>query len=265
MARPAISPHFVVEVVAPDCVYLLSESRHVVLRGRAYASVVPLLDGSRSIEQISAALSGQLSVSAVRLLVGRLSIKGLISDGSERDERAAYLSMVGVGSAQAQARADAAIVALRAVGHCDVTPLRSALGALGLRCVEVASPAAPAPAAPATLTVVATDDYLRGELAAINSEMLARRAPWMLFKPRGGVLWFGPIFEPGHSACWRCLAQRLRGNRRVETMLEARGTTRAPLSVSRAALPTTIGAASSIAAGEVLSWLCAAGGVADGT
>src|SRR6185436_396284 len=68
-----------------------------------------------------------------------------------------------------------------------------------------------------TVDVVLTDDYLRADLEAINREAIAANRPWLLVKPVGLVLWLGPIIEPGVTACWKCLAQRVRGNRHVET------------------------------------------------
>ncbi len=32
----------------------------------------------------------------------------------------------------------------------------------------------------------------------------------------GSILWLGPIFHPGKTGCWECLAHRLNGNREVE-------------------------------------------------
>ena len=66
------------------------------------------------------------------------------------------------------------------------------------------------------VTVVVTDDYLRPALAAWNASSLASGRPWLLVKPVGIETWIGPVFVPGQTACWECLAQRLRGHRKLE-------------------------------------------------
>jgi ribosomal protein S12 methylthiotransferase accessory factor len=43
----------------------------------------------------------------------------------------------------------------------------------------------------------------------------------MLIKPAGERLWVGPIFTPGMTGCWECLAHRLRENRWTEDVTKA--------------------------------------------
>ena len=43
--RPRFRPHFHVEVVPGEGVFLLSDSRQTLLRGRVYELVAPWLDG----------------------------------------------------------------------------------------------------------------------------------------------------------------------------------------------------------------------------
>ena len=45
-------------------------------------------------------------------------------------------------------------------------------------------------------------------LAELNAERLTARRPWLLVKPLGTTLWIGPVFRPGTTGCWECLAQR---------------------------------------------------------
>jgi len=109
------------------------------------------------------------------------------------------------------------------------------------------------------LTIVLTDDYLHPDLARINQQQLQRQQPWLLLKPLGSVLWLGPVFEPGQSGCWHCLAQRLEGNREVETSVrrqqQASTTPSSYLPTSRAALPSTVHTALHFAATEIAKHL----------
>ena len=79
------------------------------------------------------------------------------------------------------------------------------------------------------VTVVVTDDYLRPELAAWNARSLASGKPWLLVKPVGIETWIGPMIVPGQTACWECLAQRLRGHRKLETYIARRDGKDSPL------------------------------------
>jgi hypothetical protein len=78
----------------------------------------------------------------------------------------------------------------------------------------------PADSEEVALTIVLTDDYLHPDLATLNQQHLHRQQPWLLVKPLGSVLWLGPVFKPGETGCWHCLAQRLEGNREVETSVQ---------------------------------------------
>jgi ribosomal protein S12 methylthiotransferase accessory factor len=44
----------------------------------------------------------------------------------------------------------------------------------------------------------------------------------LLLKPAGPVVWLGPLFRPGVTGCWHCLAHRLRQHRAVEAYLDTR-------------------------------------------
>ncbi len=71
----------------------------------------------------------------------------------------------------------------------------------------------------ADLTVVVVDHYLRPQIDAFNNVALASDLPWLLVKPHGCQLWLGPLFRPGTTGCWKCLTDRLRANRAVESYL----------------------------------------------
>jgi len=67
------------------------------------------------------------------------------------------------------------------------------------------------------LRLVLTPDYLQPELESINREQLVAGTPWLLVRPLGSTPWVGPIFVPGQTGCWACLAERLRLNAAAET------------------------------------------------
>ena len=65
----------------------------------------------------------------------------------------------------------------------------------------------------------------------------------------------GPVFYPGQTACWECLAQRLRLNRTVELFVQRRQYRDEPFPISRAATPATQQIAYGIAATEIAKCL----------
>ncbi|RPJ03112.1 MAG: adenylate cyclase, partial [Chloroflexi bacterium] len=99
--------------------------------------------------------------------------------------------------------------------------------------------------------VVVTDDYLRKDLAEFNEQAYASERPWMLVKPVGMVLWLGPIFRPKQTGCWKCLSQRLRFNRQVESYVARQNAQFEYLAMPPAMLPSTLRTGVHLAALEV--------------
>ncbi len=64
------------EVLPPDGVCLLSETQRVLFRGEGVCDVVPLLDGTRSIEDIFAELSDRVPPERVFSVLDRLRSDG---------------------------------------------------------------------------------------------------------------------------------------------------------------------------------------------
>lgn len=62
------------------------------------------------------------------------------------------------------------------------------------------------------LVVVAARNVLSLELSRINRRQLRRRRPWMLIRLARERIWVGPVFIPGRTGCWECLAHRLQEN-----------------------------------------------------
>jgi ribosomal protein S12 methylthiotransferase accessory factor len=106
-----------------------------------------------------------------------------------------------------------------------------------------------------SLTVVLTNDYLQPDLEQFNQAALEANRPWVLVKPVGVMLWLGPIFYPGRTGCWQCLAQRLYGNREVETAIQQQKGSFESIPTSRAILPSTLQIGLNLAATEVLKWI----------
>jgi oxazoline/thiazoline synthase len=208
--------HVRAKVIPAEAVYLVSERGLTALSGSAIERLAPLLDGTRTMAELTREMSAHLSAAEVGQVLARLSAAGLISfiqrsAAGRGDERArAYWDLAGI-APDAAAPAHAAVEIIAADG-ADTEALAAACQASGL---TVRQPGGGA----ATLSIVVCDDYLNPELGAINADHLASNRPWLLANPSGSDLWIGPVFRPGSGPCWACLAKRLEGNRPGEFLV----------------------------------------------
>ncbi|MGN9844164.1 TOMM precursor leader peptide-binding protein [Nonomuraea sp. H19] len=283
-ARPGFRRHFRVEAIEGDGVFLVSERDLHILTGRSIEAVAGLLDGKHTVSGIVAAVEPDIPPEHVYYVIHQLRERGFLVDVTEDLERgtAAYWEMAG-------RQAEAAVAGVRS-GRAHVLTVGQVPGAelcrlLAAEGVEVTGPeiaglesaglesaglesaglesAGPESAGPEVaaleenrLTVVMTDDYLRGELAKINERHLAEGRPWLLARPVGPVLWLGPVFQPGEGGgCWRCLAQRLEGHRQSLAYLEDRLRSTSPLAMPIADLQLTRQAGVRLVAAEAVKWL----------
>lgn len=252
MHRPRFQPHFRVEVLE-EGVFLFSEGPAVVLDGRLYRQVAPLIDGRRSVDEIVAAID-TVDPAYVHWTLSRLAERGYIAEAPRAPEESGHDAMAlehealwtseKIAPADALARLTASGVRIEALG-VDDDPIRSALSTAGVRLVSTG----------AAMTVVVVDDYLRRDLEAINAEALRTGRPWMLARPVGTEIWLGPIFRPEATGCWECLASRLRGNRGPEWYVRERRGRPRTFPVARACSPATLQVAHGMLATEIAGFI----------
>jgi oxazoline/thiazoline synthase len=212
MRRPIVAPHFTVRRVDPDVVILLSETQELVLRSAFLYELVPYLDG-RTVEQIAASLE-DTTVEDIEDAVATLHDRGLVQElVEERAREASLWSALGHDAPTAFARLDAARVRLTAREPGDAEAFTAALRDWGLGVGDDGA-----------LDLVVVHDVLAPELEQVNLRSLEERKPWLLVRPSGRRPWLGPLFVPGKTACWECLAQRQRFNRQIEISLNAGST-----------------------------------------
>lgn len=240
-----LKPGFRHEIIPSVGVFLLSESDQCLLRGRAYEHLAPLLDGRYSFEQLVARLQDRVSPRELFNALDLLRAKGYIVNVTAvlPSDQLAFWARLGIDSEQVVRRLGATTVAVKGFGDVDTGHFAELLGSLGVTVVDDASRA-----------VVLTDDYLSPGLDAFNRQALADGHPWLICKPVGAEVWLGPLFTPGRSGCWECLAQRLRGHRTLESFLrEQQG--HESVAAGRIDLPTVRQAGFGLAATEVAKWL----------
>ncbi len=138
-------------------------------------------------------------------------------------------------------------VSVQALG-VDAGPFRDLLQSLGVRIEDDGQ-----------LGVVLTDSYLRRELKEYNASAWRTERPWLLIRPVGRQIWVGPLFRPGVTGCWECLAQRLRANHPVASYLETRNGSVGTIAADPACSPATLQAAWGLAAHAVATWVVRGG------
>lgn len=250
-ARPRFKASFAVVPVNSQSVFLLDEHRQLVLEGEIYPLLAPLLDGEHSVSDIVREIGTHATLYEILFALGRLEERGFIVEGDgtgpQHDATGAFLEYFHPAEGGGTHRYRKARIEVQTTEGMSARAMRDALEANGLEAAAVGD-----------LQVVVTDDYLRPELESINDQALKSGRPWMLVKPLGIVLWIGPIFVPGETGCWACLAQRLRANRQMEKyILDHRGHNGGPVVISRAQLPATVELGLNLAATEVAKWLLA--------
>jgi ribosomal protein S12 methylthiotransferase accessory factor len=225
-------------------VFLLSFSRQTLMRGRLYELVAQALDG-RTADEVCDRLRDRASPAEVYYTLGQLERKDYLCEAEESlpAGQAALWSSQKFAPGTAAQRLAERPVAVQSFA-VEAGPFHDLLQSLHV-CVAGDGPP----------DVVLTDSYLRGDLAACNAEALRRGRPWLLVKPAGRQIWVGPLFRPGETGCWECLAQRLRANSPVARYLEGKNGHGGAIVSDRAATPASLQIAWGLAASAVASWV----------
>ncbi|NOT55029.1 MAG: TOMM precursor leader peptide-binding protein [Deltaproteobacteria bacterium] len=244
--RPQFKRYFRSTLIPSEGVVLQSEHGHVCLRGPVYSRLAPLLDGQHTVEEIVDGLHGQVSAVEVVYALKLLAQRGYAVDAAPGvpATQAAFWDELNVDPREAIVRLRETPASVITFGNIPPEPFRALLTALG---VPISDDGA--------CTVVLTDDYLHEGLNAFNTETLAHEHPWLLVKPVGTEVWIGPLFIPGKTGCWACLAHRLQGARKIDSYLREKAGAVPLSSFSLATLPSTFHTALSIAATETARWI----------
>ena len=217
---PQFAPNFTVYVLPPDVVCLYSEDRKFLLHGQLYCALASAIaKGGKSYRELVHELepdfpSDKIHEALTRLLDRRHVIPtSRCSNGAA----AAYWASLGLSPETAERNLRKCRVRLQSINVEGVSELGAALSELGVRVVK-RSPGLTSPG----LTVTLVNDYLEAQLAELNGRHLSDRTPWVLVQPSGIFPLVGPVFRPGESACWMCLAERMKRNREVKALLDRR-------------------------------------------
>jgi ribosomal protein S12 methylthiotransferase accessory factor len=241
--HPRIKASLTRASVDGDKLFLFDEGRQTLLEDRAAVALAPLLDGTRSLDEIVAALPS-LPFARVLTALGKLERLGHLVEGPGGGDARADAWWDALGTDPRDAVAGGA-VALTTLGETPRAQVAAALERAGLA------------VAPDGFRVLVVDDYLDPALEALNRERLADGEPWLLARLAGLRLWLGPHLRPGETACWACLAERLAGNRQLERYLDSRNGGATVVPGARAMLASTLELGAALLATELQAILAA--------
>ncbi len=257
--QPRLKRGFRVETLGAESTFLISERVSLELRNHWHRLLIPLIDGSLTSEEIVAAVLPQLlpksasfqdaiqTGAQVFYVLNQMAEQGYITAGDEPlpASLVEFCDALNVDANLVAQRLKTTRVAVKSLGSASVSALVSILESLQIHVADVGD-----------LEVVLADDYLQPELEIQNQKALQVSCPWMLVKPTGTIGWIGPIFWPGKTGCWSCLAHRLRGNRPIEQFIQRHkkeDLTRSPLSPP--SLSSTTQTVLNLAATEIFRWV----------
>jgi ribosomal protein S12 methylthiotransferase accessory factor len=254
MITPAFKNCYEVEIIDDTHVLVLGERGNELLTGAAYVVVAEGLAAGRSVQDIIDDAASGVTAAEVFYVLSRLEELQLVRNPHDTMPQAArgFWDALGVDPADAQQRLTQATVTLVALDGVDSSSLAGALDAAGLTRAEEGS-----------FCVVLTDDYLRPELAAANDRYLAAGTTWMLARTVGSVLWLGPVFRRGATACWECMADRMRGLRPAESYVQKQKNYTYPRLASNYSLPSSELAGAGLVATEIAKCVAGAGSALD--
>jgi ribosomal protein S12 methylthiotransferase accessory factor len=246
LSRPQLTRDVLPVVLDEKTAMLVREDDHVLLTGRVYPRLLPLLDGTRTTAELMSAMAPVVPPQETLFGLHALHRERHVVDADPGPpELTAFWHERGVRRADAERALGSRPLSVHAIGGETSADVAAALAEAGLLVGE-GEPA---------LEVVVAADYQDRELAAVNERMLASGRPWLMLKPRGRATWLGPLFEPGKTGCWRCLAARLDANRQLQAFLRRRLSIDHSLTAATSRHPAAVAATVSMAALEISRFL----------
>jgi oxazoline/thiazoline synthase len=217
------APNFTAYLLPPDVVSLYSEDRKFFLHGELYCALAAAIgERGKSASELVRELGRKFPSDKIEEALKRLVERRYVVPASQSSDGtvAGYWASLGLPPDVAETNLGNCRVLVESIDVKGAAQLNSALSELGVNIVK-RSP---------DLTVTLVNDYLERRLAELNKQRVSDKVPWLLVQPSGVFPLVGPVFNPGESACWTCLFDRMIRNREIKGFLE-RGLAR-PVAVS---------------------------------
>jgi len=245
ITRPAFKSCYELAIV-DDHTLLIGERGMHLFRGSAYSTLATLIGESKTIEDIVDARPSAVSAAEIYYALDRFETRGVIREADQATPApaAGFWDALGAEPAAAARALARARATLTAVGGMKTEVLAGSLADLGISA-----------GSDGDISIILTEDYLHPDLDALNAARLHDRKPWLLARPSGSKIWIGPLMRPRQTACWACMAHRMRSQRVVETYVQRRTHGSHPRVAAGYSLPSTELAAAAIIATEIAKWL----------
>jgi oxazoline/thiazoline synthase len=210
------APNFTAYVLPPDTVCIYSEDRKFFLHGELFCALATAIGkGGKRPQDLIAELGKRFPADKVEEALNRLLERRYVVSGGDSSDGilAGYWASIGLPPEEAERNLANHKVRIEAIDVKGAAELSTALGKLGVRVVN-RSP---------DLTITLVNDYLERQLAELNRKRVADNTPWLLVQPSGVFPLVGPLFRPGHTACWTCMFDRMIRNREIKGFLDRGG------------------------------------------
>ncbi len=207
------APNFTAYVLPPDVVCLYSEDRKFFLHGELYCALAAAIgERGKSASDLVRELGRKYPSDKIEEALKRLTERRYVLSGLQSSDGtvAGYWASLGLPPDIAETNLKNCRVLVESIDVKGAAQLSSALSELGVNIVK-RSP---------DLTVTLVNDYLERQLAELNNQRVADKAPWLLVQPSGLFPLVGPVFKPDETACWTCLFDRMIRNREIKGFLE---------------------------------------------
>ncbi|MEQ8188121.1 MAG: TOMM precursor leader peptide-binding protein [Candidatus Eremiobacterota bacterium] len=205
--RPVLKHHFHAEILEKRC-YLLSERENILLKGSLYTSILPLMDGKRTCHDIVDILCGEFSPAEIYYTFEIMNMKGYITENNSASgkEEKQFWNSLGFHMKHVEEKLKyTSLSVISGENHREIISLFETYG------ITISSEG--------KLMAVITDDYLDERLNEINRKNLDTGKEWLIIKPSGLIPSIGPLFIPGHTACYKCFSTRYRANREINDFI----------------------------------------------
>jgi oxazoline/thiazoline synthase len=256
--KPRLKQYFHFESMEERGTFLLSEKISIEVENSWHKILLPLVDGHHTVDEIVTEVLPQLLAEGASFedavqagakafyALNQMAQQGYIAESNDQLPAALipFCDVLNIDINVASQRLRETSVTVKSLGSVAAKELTLILQSLHIRVVEEGN-----------LEIVLADDYLHTGLEAQNRNALKSNHPWILVKPSGVIAWVGPIFQPGKTACWECLAHRLRDNRPIESFIGRQKGSSTPLPIPLASLNSTSQTVLNMAATEIFKWI----------
>jgi oxazoline/thiazoline synthase len=236
-----------------DAVAFIGENGSALVRDPVALHVVPLIDGRRTTDEIARTLTPLIETRRVHEALGNMVQAGLVVEAADLPVSVSTLwAEIGVSEFRARELLDCVTVGIETLTDVPLEALHEAVRDFGFTLVHTPDASG--------IRIVVVDDYLDPRLCEVDRRARETGQPWFLVKPAGVNVWVGPGFVRGRTACWHCLADRLRRNRPVDDYLYRHQSRRVPLPIGRARSRMAAHHAYSMVATQIARWVACSDG-----